>query len=260
MPTRILLSTSVVLILVAGVFTWQARPKIETLKSDLIATKASLSDTTKSFAKAKDDLKSALTIADKAKAQAETATNERNSLKAEANAAKASLKEATDAAAAATAQLEDLKKQVADGQNNDGTATSSMAAVEAKLKEAETKLGELETVNQTLTQKNADNDSKLAGLVKAEQSRIGKQMAKGLTGQVLAVNNAYNFVVLSLGDKQGVVMNGEMLVKRGGAQVAKVKITSVEPTTSIADVVPGTAPRGVRVQAGDEVIYPGAGI
>ena len=85
-------------------------------------------------------------------------------------------------------------------------------------------------------------------------------MAQGLTGQVLAVNRAYNFLVISLGDKQGVAMNGEMIVKRGGLQVARVKITSVEPTTSIADIVPGSLGRGVNVQAGDEVIYPGSGI
>jgi len=66
--------------------------------------------------------------------------------------------------------------------------------------------------------------------------------------------------VISLGDKQGVVMNGEMVIKRGAMQVARVKISSVEPTTSIADVVPGSLSRGVSVQAGDEVIYPGAGI
>jgi hypothetical protein len=37
----------------------------------------------------------------------------------------------------------------------------------------------------------------------------------GVRGTVLAVNQAYIFVVLSMGDRQGVVPNSEMLVMRG---------------------------------------------
>ena len=39
----------------------------------------------------------------------------------------------------------------------------------------------------------------------------------GIRGTVLAVNQAYNFVVLSLGARQGVEANTEMLVLRGGS-------------------------------------------
>ena len=55
-----------------------------------------------------------------------------------------------------------------------------------------------------------------------------------LPGTILAVNQAWNFVVLSLGDRQGVVPNAEMLVQRGGQLLGKVRVTSVEPSTSIA--------------------------
>ena len=53
-------------------------------------------------------------------------------------------------------------------------------------------------------------------------------------------------------------MGAQMIVKRGDQMVAKIKITSVEPSTAIADVVPGSLARGARVMPGDRVVYTGS--
>jgi hypothetical protein len=79
----------------------------------------------------------------------------------------------------------------------------------------------------------------------------------GLQGRILAVNTGWNFVVLSVGDKQGVVVNAPLLVVRGNEPIARLRITSVEPSTSIADVIPSSVRRGTTVQAGDTVIFEG---
>jgi hypothetical protein len=79
----------------------------------------------------------------------------------------------------------------------------------------------------------------------------------GIRGRVLAVNQAYNFVVLNLGGRQGVEANTEMLVLRGGAFIGKIRISSVEPATSIGDIISSSLARGVQVQPGDTVIYAG---
>ena len=84
-------------------------------------------------------------------------------------------------------------------------------------------------------------------------------MRNGLEGRILAVNPAWNFVVLSLGDRNGVVNNAEMLIKRGSQLIGKVRITSVEPSSSIADIVANSVTRGLSVQPGDTVIYAGPG-
>jgi len=91
-----------------------------------------------------------------------------------------------------------------------------------------------------------------------EKGRRGlRTSVAGIHGTVLAVNQAYNFVVLSLGERQGVVPNSEMLVLRGGALIGKIRISSVEPTTSIGDIITNSLARGVQVQPGDTVIYGG---
>ena len=80
-------------------------------------------------------------------------------------------------------------------------------------------------------------------------------MRNRLEGRILAVNPAWNFVVLSLGDKNGVVNNAELLVKRGTQLIGKVRVTSVEPSTSIADIVANSVPQGASIAPGDDVIY-----
>ena len=81
----------------------------------------------------------------------------------------------------------------------------------------------------------------------------------GVRGTVLAVNQAYNFVVLNLGGRQGVEANAEMLVLRDGTLIAKIRISSVEPSTAIGDIITSSLERGVQVQPGDIVIYAGTG-
>jgi hypothetical protein len=79
----------------------------------------------------------------------------------------------------------------------------------------------------------------------------------GVHGTVLAYNQAYNFVVLNLGARNGVETNSEMLVLRDGTLIGKIRISSVEPATAIGDIISNSVARGVQVQPGDNVIYAG---
>ena len=79
----------------------------------------------------------------------------------------------------------------------------------------------------------------------------------GLRGTILAVNQAYNFVVLNLGTRHGVESNAEMLVLRDGALIGKIRSSSVEPATAIGDIITNSLARGAQMQPGDNVIYAG---
>ncbi len=75
----------------------------------------------------------------------------------------------------------------------------------------------------------------------------------GTKGKVVAVDPKYEFVVLDIGGNQGVLKDAKMLVNRGGKLVAKVKITSVQPDRSIANIMPDT--KLDEVMEGDQVLY-----
>jgi hypothetical protein len=79
------------------------------------------------------------------------------------------------------------------------------------------------------------------------------ELPEGLKGKVLVTDPRYGFVVLNIGEKQGVLENGQMLVDRAGKLVAKVTIKSVQQDRSIANVLPGW--NLSDIMEGDEVIY-----
>lgn len=139
------------------------------------------------------------------------------------------------------------------------TNTFAPAATSAQGELHETKK-QLETAEQEkslLTDKMRVAQDRSTRLEAAKKQRAVTRSNPGVRGTVLAVNQAYNFVVLNLGGRQGVEPNSEMLVLRGGALIGRIRISSVEPATAIGDIVTSSLARGVQVQPGDIVIYAG---
>ncbi len=91
-----------------------------------------------------------------------------------------------------------------------------------------------------------------------KKRRVTRNVNPGIRGTILAVNQAYNFVVLNLGGRNGIEANAEMLVLRGGTLIGKIRVSSVEPATAIGDIISSSLARGVQVQPGDIVIYAGS--
>jgi myosin heavy subunit len=60
-----------------------------------------------------------------------------------------------------------------------------------------------------------------------------------LKGKILVVDPKWDFVVLDIGEDQGVIQDGEMLVSRQGKLVAKVVVRSVQKDRCIANLIPG---------------------
>ena len=60
-----------------------------------------------------------------------------------------------------------------------------------------------------------------------------------LHGKILVVDPKWDFVVLNIGEDQGVLQDGELLVSRSGKLVGKVIVRTVEKDRSIANFVPG---------------------
>ena len=60
-----------------------------------------------------------------------------------------------------------------------------------------------------------------------------------LRGKIVVVDPKWDFVVLNIGENQGVISEGELLVSRQGKLVGKIIVRSVEKDRSIANLVPG---------------------
>ncbi|MEO6053213.1 MAG: hypothetical protein ABIP97_04305 [Chthoniobacterales bacterium] len=185
--------------------------------------------------------------------------------------AAAEVTSAKSEAQAATQQLKDLQTQSGDKESQLTQLKSDSDAKDKKIAELEAskntpapnpefdkvkqELEEQKQVAQSALDKLKGMDSQMTELQTYKKERISRTMQNGLEGSIVAVNPAWNFVILSLGDRNGIVSNTEMLIKRGSQFIGKVHITSVERSTSVADIVSNSVPKGLTVQPGDKVIY-----
>ena len=78
-------------------------------------------------------------------------------------------------------------------------------------------------------------------------------MPAGLKGRVLIVDPKWSFVVIDVGEKHGAVKNGVLMISRKTKLVAKVRIMSLQPDKSIANILPGW--NLAEVMEGDQVLY-----
>ena len=217
----------------------QTKAQLTKAQGDLKTASQNLASTVTEKDQLTSRLSGVQTDLEKTKAQMAQLTNDRTSLEAQISQLTADLQ----------AKAQELEQKTTPGAANPAEGGTDQ---QAQLAEQQTLISKLQ----------GDLDSarfQLATLQKEKQDRMQQKMRNGLSGRVLAVNPAWNFVVLSLGDKNGVVNNAELLVKRGSQFIGKVRVTSVEPSTSIADIVANSVPQGTAISPGDNVIYQSVG-
>jgi hypothetical protein len=134
----------------------------------------------------------------------------------------------------------------------------SMVELQAQLDDARRQLDNAEREKGLLAEKIQVVRDKSSQLEEEKKRRSAVTSKVGVRGTILAVNRAYNFVVLNLGSRNGVEPHSEMLIVRDGTYIGKLRISSIEPATAIGDIITSTLARGVQVQPGDIVIYAGS--
>jgi hypothetical protein len=159
-------------------------------------------------------------------------------------------------------QISELQKYIEEMSKtpaNPNPGAPSVAELQAQLDDARKQLEGAEHEKTFLTEKlQPATRQQTRGSEVMVQERRAPTVRPSVRGTVLAVNQAYNFVVLNLGDRQGLEPNAEMLVLRDSTIIGKIRISSVEPSTAIGDILGTSLARGVQVQPGDTVIYAGS--
>ena len=156
-------------------------------------------------------------------------------------------------------EITELEKQVRQKQpESDNPGAPSMIELQAQLDDARHQLESAEQEKVLLAKKVQSLRERSSQLDEGKNRRWAAPTKVGVHGKIMAVNRAYNFVVLNLGDRNGIEPHSEMLIVRDGAFIGKILISSVEPATAIGDIITSTLARGVQVQPGDIVIYAGS--
>lgn len=254
-----IIGLSVAMLVAAGVFGVLNGQKVKALRTTTANAEAARDAVEKRRLEEQKDIKAreaAAALAQTKAAEAETIAAKVQADLAQVQAEKTDLQTKLQANEAEVASLQ-RRIEEAGGKTVDNPGAASPPEMAAQLDEARKQLENAERENSFLSEKIRTAQERSNQL---EQERKRRQTAAGragVRGTILAVNQAYNFVVLNLGGRQGVEANSEMLVLRDGTLIGKIRVSSVEPSTAIGDIITGSLERGVQVQPGDIVVYAG---
>ena len=235
--------------------------KLQTTLKDtrqtLATTQTNLTKTTAELNKTKDDLTAANGKIEEKDKEIATQKGQIDDLNKKIAEATTAMEAKTAEVAALNKTIEDMKVAMGGKGAADGAENPAITALKAEVAKAQGEAAESKALVESLTAKKKEIEDQMAALAQYKKNHELGIVRQGTTGRILAVNGGWNFVVISVGDKQGSVMGATMLVLRGGEPIAKARVSSVEASTSIADILPGSVRRGVTVQPGDTVVFEG---
>lgn len=251
MLIRISLVIAILAGLAAGALNFiKVKEKIETLATErnewhgkFDKTDAELTTTKRDLDKTSKDLKETQeTLA--------TTSKERDTAVAKADE---QTKKATELAAKLTTTTEERDDARAQLQAYVGTGykPEQIAALGKQIdktqKALEAMADEKKILERALTRKTAELD-RFTGRDKPVE------MPAKLQGKIVVSDPKWEFVVVNVGEDEGVLPYGELLVSRAGVLVAKVIVRDVQKGRSIANIMPGWKKAEVEIMEGDLVI------
>jgi hypothetical protein len=256
-----IIGLSVLLLLVAAVFGVLNGQKVKSLRAIVANADASRDEVERRRLAEKKDMsgrEAAAALAQTKVAEAETIAAKVQADLTQLQAEKADLQTKVQANQAEVASLQRRIDEAGGAKPADNPGAASPNELQAQLDEARKQLENAERENAFLSDKIRGTQEHQSSLEQDKKHRQTASGRAGVRGVILAVNQAYNFVVLNLGGRQGVEPNAEMLVLRGGVLIGKIRVSSVEPSTAIGDIITSSLERGVQVQPGDVVVYGGS--
>jgi archaellum component FlaG (FlaF/FlaG flagellin family) len=265
---KILLGIALAALLGAAALAFLAKGNAEKLQGILATTKQDLAMTRGKLKKTENDLQTRTEELAAANAKIEEKDKEIANLKGQMDDLNKKIADAAAAMEAKTAAMDALQKEFDEYKKlKEGGTTPVVGGVELEspivtalkgdLVKAQAEAAESKALVDSLTAKKKELEDKMVALEQYKKRKETETMRIGVGGRILAVNPGWNFVVISIGDKEGAAMNATMLVVRDGTPIGKVRVTTVEPNSSIADIIPGTLGKGVTIQPGDRVIFEG---
>jgi hypothetical protein len=264
--SRQLIGCSIALLALSGVFGLLNLQKTRGLRTDLIQSEGHRQTADRVRLSREKELKGREAAVAEANAKFANTQGKLASVEAELLRAQTEKSDLQTKLQANEAAIAELRQQIEDAElkptagNPPASASASATELRAQLEEAKKQLEAAEKEKILLSDKMKVLPEPFTPpfVESAKPRRPVVDRDPGIRGSVLAVNQAYNFVVLNLGERQGVEPNSEMLVLRGGSFIGKIRISSVEPATAIGDIITSSLARGVQVQPGDIVIYGGS--
>ncbi len=176
-------------------------------RSELVQTKQELADTKSER--------------DKAIASADAATHRADIL--------------TDKLAKTTQERDDAQNQLA-AYNSTGLTPEQVNKLNARLKDSQAEIAAI-TDEKIVLQRVRDRLKAQLDAIIGPDKYV--KLPAELRGKIVTVDPKWEFVVLNIGEMQGLRDNGELLVSRDGKLIGKIVVRTLQKDRAIANLVPG---------------------
>ena len=216
--------------------------RLSGIKTQLIQEKA---DLTVDRDKTRTDLTQSRKDLDDRSAQLKKSQNETVEVKANLEATNVKLGDKTK-------QVDDLTGRVTAAEQGATDAKAKLAAAEKDRDQFRSELDKPEFKNAKKTAEDLEtmkSENKVLGeqvaSARTEADQLKKDLEEerrtpiGVRGRVVVAQDNWSFVVLNVGNAEHVRANTEFLVYRDSKLIAKARVTTVRPTTCVAELVPG---------------------
>lgn len=253
MLVRISLILAILAAIAIGVLNFiQVKPKIQQLQKDWAYEKDQHQKFEKDYRFTKSSLDKTNAILKTTLATLETTTSERDKAVADAAAQTKRADKLNDDLTKTRAERDSAQQDLA-AYKATGMNPEQITHVNKDLKDLRDALTGTQDENKLLGKKVNKLQTELNRYVIADYH---VPLPASLRGKVLVTDPKWNFVVLNIGEEQGVQNHGELLVNRNGRLVGKVIVNTVHKDQSIANMMPGWELG--EVMEGDQVIpaYP----
>jgi hypothetical protein len=226
--------------------------KITELNANLQTTQNSLQTSEQNLKKANTDLKGVRTQLDETTRTLGEATNQLAQAQAKAQEQQARADKASAELTTVTGERNQAQQELSQWHLFELTPD--------KIRENLARLRTVERERDVFTTENKALSKKVANLTRELKRYTGEVepevvLPPGTHATVIAVDPKYDFIVLDAGGNQGMLEGAKLLVNRDGKLVGKVRITSVEPNRSIANVLPEWKQEGNEIMEGDQVFF-----
>jgi len=172
-------------------------------------------------------------------------------------------------------ELANTKTELAETQAKVTELTDTVALKDAELAQATGRITQLEQDKATLQVQIDDLNNQLAKsqedmqdlqdqvatLNKIVSDLEGEKggpvlgVPQGLSGKIVVVNPAWNFVILDIGSEQKLVAGAEMMVHRADRLIGRVRVSSVQKNMAVAEIMASWQQGGQSPSEGDNVLF-----
>lgn len=247
---RISLIIAIVAALAVGVLNFvMVKEKIETTESHRASEESAKNAAQTELAEKKKDLEKTTAELKNTQETLATTTTERDRAVADVTALTKKSNDLTTKLAATTTERDDAQAQLAAFKAT-GYTPQQILGFDKQFKDYKDAIETANVENKSLFRKLNKVQNQLDELTLADWRPPA--LPAELRGKVLVSDPKWDFVVLNVGEDQGVLEKGEVLVNRNGKLVAKLSIRSVEKNRCVANVLPGW--KLSDVMEGDQIL------